>query len=109
MHVIVEIANDDPERPPVGASILVEARDTTYEDAPAEVVGSALGEVREALGELLDTVEFSLERRPDSCVVWVHVDVDGDGRISAGDYITMVAYPIPPVDGAIVPVAVRRV
>jgi hypothetical protein len=109
MHVIVEITSHDEERPPIGASIRVEARDTTYEDAPAEVVGSAAGEVRETLGELLDTVELSLWRRPDSCVVWVHVDVDGDGRISAGDYITMVAYPIPPAEDAVVPVAVRRV
>lgn len=109
MHVIVQISTDGPDRPAVGAPIRVEARDTSYEDAPAEVVGSASGQVRGQLGGWLETVEVTIDRRPDSCVVWVHIDVDGDGRVSPGDFITMVAYPIPAVAEAVVPVAVRRV
>lgn len=109
MHVIVHVSAQGEERPPVGAPIRVEARDTSYEDAPAEVVGAAEGEVRGRLGSWLDTVEVELDRRPDSCTVWAHVDVDGDGRISPGDFITTVAYPVPPGEESTVPIAVRRV
>jgi hypothetical protein len=41
--------------------------------------------------------------------IWAHVDVDGDGSVTPGDFITTVAYPIPPTEGARVDIAVRRV
>ena len=30
---------------------------------------------------------------PDGTTVWVHLDVDRDGRVSRGDYITTQSYP----------------
>ena len=109
MHVIVEVSAAGAERPPLGSPIRIEARDTSYEDAPAEVVGRASGEVRGELGAWLDSVEISIERMPVVGTIWAHVDVDGDGSVSPGDFITTVAYPIPPTEGARVDIAVRRV
>ena len=93
----------------MGASIRVEARDTSYADAVAAVVGSTRGEVRGELGRWLTTVELAMEANPSGCTIWVHVDVDGDGRVSEGDFITMASYPVPAGGDAHVSVEVRKV
>ena len=40
-------------------------------------------------------VTLEIDRVPDIGTVWAHVDVDGDGSVSIGDFITMQSYPIP--------------
>jgi hypothetical protein len=95
-------------RPPAGAPIYVQARDTTFEDAPAPAFAAATGKVQPE-GDLLDTVELDVDSLPDSSIVWVHVDVDGDGRVSPGDFVTTVSYPIPRELTINLPVAVRKV
>jgi hypothetical protein len=107
--VVVEVSAQGEERPAVGAPVRVEARDTSYADAIAEVVGSTDGEVRGQLGRWLTTVELAVETLPASCTIWVHVDVDGDGRVSAGDFITMASYPVPLQDEVHLAVEVRKV
>ncbi len=109
MRIIVEVVVGSAERPPTGAPVHVEARDTTFEDARAETVAAADGLVRGDAGTTLDTVELELARVPDSSAIWVHVDVDGDGRVSVGDFVTMASFPVPAVEGGRVTVAVRRV
>jgi uncharacterized lipoprotein YbaY len=109
MRITVRIQSSGDDRPPAGAPVTVQVRDTTFEDAPAEVVAHVVGTVATSPGPWLETVELDVAARPDSAVVWVHIDVDQDGRLSAGDYITTVAYPVPAADAAEIEVAVRRI
>jgi uncharacterized lipoprotein YbaY len=41
--------------------------------------------------------------------VRVHVDVDGDGRVSPGDFVTVQSYPVAPGHDAELAVVVRRI
>jgi hypothetical protein len=127
MRIIVRLFARDDDRPAAGSPIHVQARDTTYEDGPAPVIASAEGCVRGSGEEqpeegeepsgvdgskaqgALDVVELTVDSLPDSARVWAHVDVDGDGRLSKGDFVTMFAYPIPATDVAEMDVEVRRI
>jgi len=100
---------ESSERPPRGARVRVEAHDTTFEDAPSETVAAADGLVRGDEGATVEMVELELIRIPAASTIWVHVDVDGDGRVSVGDYVTMASFPIPAADDGRVTVVVRRV
>jgi hypothetical protein len=108
VRVIVNVSIHGPDRPPPGVAVRVEARDTSLQDAAAVIVGRATASVDPGEPRLA-SVEDTIDPMPDMCTAWVHVDVDGDGRVSAGDYITMEAFPVPPRDGAEVEVVVRRV
>ena len=110
MHVTVEIDVDGADRPPVGAPIRVEARDTSLQDVAATTLGVSEGQVRDIVGRSLDTVELTFERgSAPEITVWAHADADGDGRVSPGDYITMSSFVIPPGDDVRMVVTVRRV
>jgi len=109
MLAIVEVSTEGGERPPLGAPIRVEARDTALADAAATTVASATGAVRGQHGSWLDTVELDVPTLPDHCTIWAHVDVDRDGRVGRGDFITTVAYLVPSGAEARVPIRVRRV
>lgn len=95
MLVIVDVSVVGEERPPDDAMVRVEVRDTSYADAPAITLGSATGRVR-GHGSWVETVEVELDELPDGSTVFAHVDVDGDGRVSSGDYLTTQSYPVPP-------------
>jgi hypothetical protein len=103
--VIVE----DGARLPEGCPIRVEVRDTSLEDAPAPTVAEGRGAVGREPGPQLDTIELRIATLPRHTTVWVHVDVDGDGRVSPGDYVTTASYPVPAGDAARLDVKVRRV
>ena len=77
---------------PPGTPLRVEVRDTSQADAAAVRVASHTTKVPAAGGPV--TVSFNLERVPDGSTVWAHADVDGDGRVSSGDFITMESYPV---------------
>ncbi len=93
-----EIRFPEGSPPFLGATVRVSLLDVTRADAPSRPVaeqtirdfshqGGAGGGVRFALrGERLD-VRTRYEVR-------VHVDVDGDGKVSRGDYITTESYPV---------------
>ena len=80
------------ETPPPGTPLRVEIRDTSYADAAARLVASQTTTVP-ATGQPI-TVSIKLDRVPDGCTVWAHADVDGDGRVSSGDFITMESFPV---------------
>jgi hypothetical protein len=106
--VIVEVEGaPGEERPPVGAPVVVELRDTTYQDIKHPVLVAAHGQVARGDGPLaildLDYVRGSAQ----SVTAWAHVDADGDGRVSRGDYVTTAAYPV--TDPTSLRVTVRRV
>jgi hypothetical protein len=109
MLVIVDVSVEGDERPAAGAPIHVEVRDTSLADAPAQTVGAADDVVRGESGRWLDTVELNVPRLPAHSTVWAHVDVDRDGRVSRGDFITTAAYPVSPGDEVRVAVTVRKV
>ena len=109
MHVIVEIVVESTDRPKVGTPIRVEARDTTLQDVAAETIGSATCHVRGELGTWLETVELTLDRRPGDTTIWAHADVNQNGRVSAGDYVTMSNFPVPKHDNGRVTVVLRKV
>lgn len=116
MVVLVEVVVDGADRPPVGAPVRVEVRDTSQADTEAPLLAETTTAVEGEHTHWLQTVELVL---PDEEVdprarltVFAHVDVDEDDAISAGDFITMRSYPLPaaePGGHARVQVAVQRV
>lgn len=109
MRIIVRVSVSGSERPAAGLPVRVEVRDTTFEDAPAPTIASATGRVRDDSRGILERLELDVEALPDSAIVWVHIDVDGDGRLSIGDFVTTVSYPVPHVEQAEMDVAVKRI
>jgi uncharacterized lipoprotein YbaY len=90
------LLSEGTSRPPRGAQIIVQVRDTTLQDAPAQILGEVRGSVSEAKGSLLASLQVPVDLpRPQGKTLWVHIDVDGDGRVSRGDYVTVRSYPIP--------------
>lgn len=108
MFVLVEVYVTGDRRPPADSILRVEVRDTSFADAPAVTLGSATGRVR-GRGSWLDTVEVEVDDVPDGCTVFAHVDVDGDGGVSAGDYLTTQSYPVPREPGPRLSVEVRPI
>ncbi|MGH2429348.1 MAG: hypothetical protein ACRDGV_10805 [Candidatus Limnocylindria bacterium] len=108
MIIIIEVKVADDGRPPEGSPVRVEVRDTSYADAPAVTIGAARGHVR-GHGSWLETVEVETDSLPDGCTVFAHVDVDDDGRVSPGDFLTTESYPVPREAEPRVSVQVRRV
>jgi len=95
MIVVVELAPGAQRRPAPGSPVVVQARDVTYADAPTPVVSQARGTVGEQESETLAAVELELPAHaPARLELWAHVDVDGDARVSMGDFVTMAAYPV---------------
>lgn len=94
MVLIIEIRFEGDTRPPVGAPIYVEVRDTSLIDAPSKTMASVTGEVQGRLGSWLGTVEIDVPKIPDQNTVWAHIDVDRDKRVSRGDFVTTTSYPI---------------
>lgn len=87
------------ERPPAGVPLRVEVRDTSLEDTEAPLVAENWARVARAQSTWLQTVELEfpeagLDPRT-RLSVFVHVDVDSDGRMSKGDFITTQSYPVP--------------
>jgi hypothetical protein len=94
MEVVVDVLYEAEDRPPAGAPIRVEVRDTTLQDVAATTLGRAAGQVRRTTGQRLDTVRVVIARVAPDTTIWAHVDVDRDGRVSKGDFVTMSSYPV---------------
>lgn len=109
MILTVAIHSEGATRPLPGSPVRVQVRDTGLADAPAVVVAEAAGVVQEGQGDCLETINVSVGDLPRHATVWAHVDVDRDGRVSKGDYITMMSYPVPPGREVRMRVAVRPV
>jgi len=90
--------------PFVGATVYVRLEDVSRIDAPALVVAEmVLQEVR-AGGQAPPRLEFTIELPPLNprarYGVRVHVDVDADGQIGAGDYVSTISHPVKAGGGA---------
>jgi hypothetical protein len=106
--MLVEVLSEGNDRPPTGARIVVQLLDTTYADAPARVVTEAVGRVQPYGERTLERIEIGAEVPGNRDYrVRAHVDVDGDGAVSGGDFVSMAAFPSR--EDQPVRVAVRRV
>lgn len=81
-----------------GATVYVHLEDVSRLDAPSTVIAEqVIRNVAHQAGSQ-QGLEFSLYGQiPDeqaSYSLRVHVDVDGDGRVSHGDYLSMESYPV---------------
>jgi uncharacterized lipoprotein YbaY len=87
-----------PDAAFVGATVHVRLQDVTLADGPARTVAEQTIPNVSHPGSSGGTVAFSLRAgRFDMrarYVVRVHVDVDRDGRVSRGDYISTESYPV---------------
>lgn len=72
--------------------MLVELRDTSLADAPAVSIKQLRATVNRT-GSKPVRITMDPGSLPDGTTVWVHLDVDRDGRVSRGDYITTQSYP----------------
>jgi len=84
-----------PDR--VAKSVLIEIRDVSYADAPSTVVASSrIENVHVSPGGRLP---FELQApelsRPGTLAIRVHVDWEGDGRLSPGDLLTTESISVP--------------
>ena len=90
----VEVVSEGGEAPPVGASLHVQVLDTTYADAPARVVAETTANVEHDREGEAHTVEVDADLTGNADYrIRAHVDVDGDGAVGPGDYVTTAAHP----------------
>jgi uncharacterized lipoprotein YbaY len=89
LQLTIVSAGDEPLPP--GSPLRVELHDTSYADAPAVVLKRVDTTVAKKGRETTVTVEADV---PDGATVWAHNDVDRDGRVSKGDFISMQSYPV---------------
>jgi uncharacterized lipoprotein YbaY len=86
-----------PQLPPE-ATAYVQLLDTSAADAPSsKVAEQVLKNIAEKAnqGEAIPfAIEGTIEGERVSYTISVHVDLDGDGRISQGDFINMQSYPV---------------
>lgn len=80
------------------AALYAYVEDVSRLDAPAQALGSAvLQDVSHQAGEVSGpqlTLQVSVPEASATVSVRVHIDLDGDGRYSRGDFITMESYPV---------------
>lgn len=80
------------------ATLTVTIQDTSEADAPARILAKQIcGNISRPHGSR-EPLPFVLEcediRESPFVTLTVLVDLDGDGRISSGDYISMESYPV---------------
>ena len=91
-----EVVFEKGARPFKAAAVYIRLEDNSRADAGSVVVAEQV--VRDFSYKKGAGLEFKLYGEPPGehadCNVRVHVDVDGDGEVSTGDYITMESYPV---------------
>jgi hypothetical protein len=97
--LLVEVVVEGQDRPPAGAPLRLEIRDTTMADTEAPLIAGTESAVAGEQSSWLQSVELEV---PDASVdprgrltAFAHVDVDGDGALSPGDFITTRSYAVP--------------
>jgi uncharacterized lipoprotein YbaY len=95
MKVAVEVRAQGGARPPAGAPVIVQVRDTSLADAPAVVLGTSVAAIAGGSDPCLARLVVDVDRLGPSLTVWAHVDVDRDGRVSRGDYVSVQSFPVP--------------
>jgi len=94
MLIDVNIINSSGEAFPPGCPLKVELRDTSMQDVPAIVVKQAHTSVPKEGRTTAVPVTLEVARVPDGTTLWAHIDVDRDGGVSKGDFVTVESYPI---------------
>jgi uncharacterized lipoprotein YbaY len=89
----------DPAPPSLsGATVYVRLRDTSLADAPSRVVAEQAMTRVEGLppggGELTFALPLESADARRTYTVSVHVDLDNDGRVGPGDFISTESYPV---------------
>jgi uncharacterized lipoprotein YbaY len=103
LHLTLESAEPLPR----GKPLRIEIRDTSLADAPAVLVQRVDCTVEKTATSIPMTL--AVERLPSGSTLWVHVDVDEDGRVSEGDFITMESYPLDAQAEGATTIRLRRV
>jgi uncharacterized lipoprotein YbaY len=95
MRLTVTITSSSGEPLPTGSRVTVQLLDTSYEDAPAVTLQQVSADVssRGQTDRLPVSLELNAARA--GLTLRVHVDVDRDGRVSVGDYVSTQSYPLP--------------
>jgi len=108
MELTIEIVAAGESGPPAGAPVIVQVRDAGLQDESSTTAAETRTEARACeAGEPFARAQVEVENAGGYPIVWVHVDVDGDGSVSKGDFITMQSYPVR--GGGVMRVEVRRV
>ncbi len=89
----------EEEAPPFsGATMYVRLEDVSVADAPARVVAEDTRRDVSFESRAGESLKFAIEgAAPDpkgSYAVRAHIDLDGDGQVSRGDFISMQSYPV---------------
>ncbi len=100
--------------PFTGATAYIRLEDVTRADAPARVTAETiLRDVRidgQGAKELQFIINVPALERSARYVLRVHVDLDGDGQVGFGDYVSTASHPILPGDNTSAQsIPVRRV
>ena len=85
--------------PPIrGGTLYVALEDVSYADAPARVMARYVARDVDHDPQAPAPLRFRLAGPPPDprarYVVSAHVDVDGDGAVTRGDFISMQSYPV---------------
>lgn len=109
MELTIEIIAAGESGPPAGAPVIVQLRGAGLQDESSATVAESRTKSRACeAGEALARTQLEIgDHSGGYPIVWVHVDVDGDGSVSKGDFITMQSYPVR--GGGVMRVEVRRV
>ncbi len=89
-----------PAPPPslAGATVYVRLQDTSLADGLARLIAEQvltnLGDRAAASGSLPYFLHANIEDQRARLTVSVHVDLDGDGAISRGDYLSTTSIPV---------------
>ena len=107
--VTVELQVEKRLRVPTGSPVSVEIRDTALQDAPARTLGGTRGRIDGPRDGLVAVVAVEVEQLARESTIWAHIDVDGDGRVSRGDFLTTQSYPVPRTPNPTVRVILKQV
>ena len=93
-----DIYFEETSKPVSNATVYIRLEDVSRLDAASVLISEEILYDAALVGDGKDRLNFKLYGEvPDAkadYIVRVHVDVDKDGQVSQGDYITMESYPV---------------
>ncbi|NJM46636.1 MAG: hypothetical protein HC860_11060 [Alkalinema sp. RU_4_3] len=93
-----EIAFENTGASFVGATAYIRLEAANQTDAASSIIAEqVIPDVSHEAGDsqtLIIRLSGQIPNEKTSCIVTVHIDVDGDRQVSQGDYINMESYPV---------------